>query len=137
MSSIECSHELLTLVFMAVDHSRGDIFDGMSLTPFLMSETAEKHKIQRFRSDELSKSAKLAIDFVKQLPAETLRYAVTYEAIVTVDGQKYDAVMVEAGERGSEYGHTFAQRYQPVTKEDNFELIGNLTYLGKSPLLFN
>ncbi len=59
------------------------------------------------------------------------RYALVFDGRVTLDGEKHDAIIVEAGERMSDHGVVIALRYRPASEAGEFEEVGNPRYLGR------
>jgi hypothetical protein len=67
---------------------------------------------------------------VANAPPEVCKVAMAYDGYVTLEGTKYDAVFVEAGERGGASGVVFVQRYRPKGFLRAFSTIGNPAYIG-------
>ena len=129
------SEELLDLVSMALDHGFGSISDGKSgpLIPFVLFETADgSRQLNRFVADDLQQSVQRALEHVEQLDHQVVRYAVAYDGYVTMSGTKWDAILVQAGERGHQTGVAVGQRYQRKTGwfAKGFEQVGNAAILG-------
>src|SRR5207245_1635274 len=106
---------------------------GGPLIPFVLSETAEGREKRRFVTDLLEEGVAEARQFVTESAGETLRYAVAVDGYVTVEGRRWDAVIVEIGERHMAHGHALAQRYRPRTSRKEMETAGNPAYLGEVP----
>lgn len=66
----------------------------------------------RHVSEYLEEGLESARNSVKPDPNATL-YAIAWDGFVTVDGRKWDAILIEAGESDSPDGVIFAQRYEP------------------------
>ncbi|HEX3054236.1 MAG TPA: hypothetical protein VHP83_26510 [Aggregatilineaceae bacterium] len=126
--SLEASEMLLTLIFFAMDHGIQSVSGGGPLTPFVMSQTDEKPDLHRFAAETLEEGVSRALEFVATLPPTVKAYAVAFDGYITIDHEQFDAVIVEAGERGKEFSFTFAQRYMPT----DFQTIGNPVYLGQT-----
>ena len=60
--------------------------------------------------EEITKMARAAIN---TLPETSSTYAFAYDGYLTLDGERTDAMFVEAGERGGDGPFVFAQRYRP------------------------
>ena len=96
------------------------------LIPFVISEQlAGKRKLSRYMADRLEESVAQARLAVSQLPSEVTAYAIAYDGYVTIEGTKYDAILVEASERGRPRAVIMVQRYIPKTEQQSFQRIGN------------
>jgi len=74
---------------------------------------------------------------VLALPAQTDLYAIAYDGFVTIDGKRYDAVIVEATERNLGKAYVMAQRYKPSAKNQPLQTIGNPAFLNRAESLFH
>lgn len=64
------------------------------------------------------------------------RYALAYDGYLTTDGERSDAAIVEAGERGEPEAFLIAQRYRVKKRSRKIERIGPPEILGTAePLL--
>ena len=132
MSGIQASQRLMDLIFEAVDEGLTLLRSGRGLAPYMMLLTREGYVLQRFTGDTVSECLDKAYASLREQDEDTLAYALVYDAVVTVDEQDSDAVLVEAGERGQSDGLRFARRYRPPTAAAPFATIGELALLGKS-----
>ena len=121
---IEMSEKFADLVFLALDHGVESVRDsGGPLIPFVIIEQGDKRGIQRFVTDRLEEGPERAREAIVASPPSVTAYALAYDGYITIEGTKYDAILVEASERGRPAGVLMAQRY--TIKEQNFEMIGN------------
>lgn len=132
----QMSQRLADIAFFALDHGIYSIQDGEGpLVPFVISEQADsKRKLDRYVSvakvgasevmvlEESLAKARLA---VSQLPSDVTAYAIAHDGYITLQGTKYDAILVEASERGRKGAVIMAQRYLPKTARQSFERVGN------------
>ena len=126
------SEKLMGLIFVALDHGVDSVRGGGPLVPFLMTEGREK-KLHRFVTERLEEGLAKAQEAASSLDATTSSYAIAYDGYVTLEGAKYDAVLVEAGERGAATGFLFAQRYKPTKGLfSRFRTVGNAALLGEA-----
>ena|SRR5258706_15642170 len=130
------SQRLADIAFFALDHGVHSIQDGDGpLVPFVISEQADgKRKLDRYVSvakmgesegwvlEESLAKARLA---VSQLPSSVTAYAIAHDGYITIQGTKYDAILVEASERGRTSAVIMAQRYLPKTAQQSFQRVGN------------
>jgi hypothetical protein len=134
MSELPLSDELTDLVFTALDHAVGSVAEGGPLIPFAVTEGAEGRKLARFvaeRLEDAQAQARLAL----KADADASRVALAYDGYLTVEGERTDAVFVEAQERGQD-AVAFAQRYGAGGRFRKFATIGNAAFLGPAdPLL--
>ena len=56
---------------------------------------------------------------------------------VTLSGQRTDAIMVDAAERGNLQSYIFAQRYRPRRFMQEFEKIGNPAFVDRGRSMFH
>ena len=134
MENSKPSEELAQFMFKTLDLAVFYIKDGVE-PPTLFTDD----KIaMRFKGKDSVKEVEAAKKYVAQLPDTSQMYAVVYDGYVTLDDKKQDAIMLEVGERGTDLGAVFGQRYQPKeTVPEGFKLIGNPGYLGSTQNLFN
>jgi hypothetical protein len=135
----EPSEEFADLFFLAIDHGFGSIEDGSGpLIPFVLTHSFEgKRDLRRFVTEELSDGVKQAQKFVEQNRASIRMYAIASDGYITVEGKKWDAILVEAGDSASPIGVVFCQRYQ-ATKKGLFrkakcERVGNPALISHPP----
>ena len=130
----EIPEELLDLAFLALDHGFGSIKDGKSgiLIPFVMFEHAKGRSLNRYVADTAQESVEHALAAVPGLPPGTSRYAVAFEGYITLEGKRWDAIIVEAGQTGFPQGETFCLRYQKKKGlfARGYETVGNAIHLG-------
>ena len=131
--TIDASQALIDLIFMGLDHGVSSLRGGGPLVPFVVVTGGDgKRTLTRFATDQLEPSAARAGEFVAALGGDAAMYAMVTDGYVTIDGKKYDAILVEGGERGKEFALQFAQRYELETIEGPLEKIGNPAYLGQA-----
>jgi hypothetical protein len=133
--------KLLDLAFLALDHGFNSIKDGKSgiLIPFVMFEHGDERSLNRYVADTAQESVERAFAAIPSLPLDTTRYAVAFEGYITLEGRRWDAVIVEAGETGFSQGETFALRYQKKKGlfARGYESVGNPIHLGPAEQRFN
>jgi hypothetical protein len=119
------------LLFKALDHAVDSVSTGEDLIPFILTETTYGQRtLRRFQSDRLEWSVEQAKVAAANLSGEVVRYAVAYDAYVTVAGERFDTVVVEAGERGAGPGWSLGQRYRKASSGQQFAIVGNPLHLG-------
>jgi hypothetical protein len=130
------SEELLDLVLRALDHATQSIALGGAFIPFVMAESAVRERDnERFPADTRETALKMAREHISQLAADARRVALAYDGSVTIGGERFPAVLVEAQERGKEGSVIFAQRYQPG-RGKQLAPICNAAFLGDGDPLF-
>ena len=67
---------------------------------------------------------------MRSLP-DAERVAIAYDGFVTVEGERSDAVLVEAHERGQPASVVVLQRYRPRALLKKFAVIGNPALAGE------
>ena len=124
--------------FLALDHAFGSIEDGGGpLVPFTMSIGSDGKKgLTRFVAERLEEGLEQAKASVTATAALAM-YAIAWDGYVTLDGRKWDAVFVEAGEASQEFGLMLCQRYvipkKGLFRKSRNESVGNPTLVGKPP----
>ena len=132
----QMSQRLADIAFFALDHGIYSIQDGEGpLIPFVISEKADgKRKLDRYVSEAnvggeagwvLEESLAQARLAVSKLPSSVTAYAIAHDGYITIQGTKYDAILVEASERGRAGAVIMAQRYIPKTAQQSFQRVGN------------
>lgn len=114
MSDFNPSQAFADFFFFALDHGFASIEDsGGPLVPFTMTMDREGQKqLTRYVKSTLEDSVQAAKDSITSEGANTTTmYAIAWDGFITVEGQKWDAILVEAGEVASEFGVLMAQRY--------------------------
>ena len=138
----QMSQRLADITFIALDHGIYSIQDGEGpLIPFVISDQADgKRKLDRYMSvakmgksegwvlEESLAQARLA---VSKLPLSVTTYAMAHDGYITIQGTKYDAILVESSERGRPRAVLLAQRYIPKTEQQSFQRVGNAVFLGE------
>jgi hypothetical protein len=129
---IQMSEKFADLVFLALDHAVDSVrTSGGPLIPFLLVEQDGKRDLQRFVTERLEEGPQRAREAVAALPQSATAYAIAYDGFITVEGTKFDAILVEASERGRPAGVRMAQRYTPKKFLRSFHTIGNPVLLGE------
>jgi hypothetical protein len=126
----------MDLVFLALDHGVGSISDarGEALIPFLLTQDAAGRHLKRFMADTLEESVGMARSHARDLPQSVQLAALAFDGFITVQGEKSDAVIVQAQRRGTSRSATYAQRY----RRDGIKIaaFGNAASLGDGDALF-
>jgi hypothetical protein len=127
------SKRLADIAFFALDHGIYSIQDGADpLIPFVISEQADgKRKLNRYMADRLEESVAQARLAVSQLSSDVTAYAIVHDVYITIEGTKYDAIIVEASERGRTGAVIMAQRYVQKTAQQSFQRVGTPALLSE------
>jgi hypothetical protein len=136
-NDIEMSEKFADLVFLALDHGVDSVREsGGPLIPFVMFVNNDELMLQRFVTERLEEGPEQAREAIASSPESVTAYALAYDGYITVDGTKFDAILVEASERGRPAGVRMAQRYSIKKSLQSFETIGNPALLGECETLF-
>src|SRR5262249_14591317 len=131
-SDIQMSEKFADLVFFALDHGVESVrAGGGPLIPFVIIEQDGKRELHRFATDRLEHAQQRARDFIAALPQNTGAYAMAYDGYITIEGVKFDAILVEASERGRPAAVRMAQRYAPKRFLKSFQTVGNPALLSE------
>ena len=109
-------NEFQDMFLLALDHGYAMIQEnGGPLTPFVMIQRTDGEKgIHRFATEMLEDGLDEARAYVARERTSIGMYAIAWDGYATVDGERTDAVLVEAGQRGEEQGVLVCQRYRPL-----------------------
>lgn len=135
-NDIQMSEKFADLVFLALDHGVESVrASGGPLIPFVVVEQDGKRELHRFATELLEEGKQRAREAVAALPPSATAYAMVYDGYITVQGTKFDAILVEASERGRPAGVRMAQRYTPKKFLRSFQTVGNPALLGECETL--
>lgn len=109
------SKDLQALAIEALDLGLGCISDG-DHAPFVMLLDADgKNHLLNLESTTVILDENLVAagrDLIRSFSTTGHLYALIYDGYLTTDGEKQDAVFVEAGKRGAAKAFIFAQKYK-------------------------
>jgi hypothetical protein len=128
--------KLNELMFQVLDHAVASIKDaGGLLIPFSITEDAGgEKKLTRYAAERLEECEAQAKKSVEEMKASIVRYALAWDGFVTIDGKKWDALLIEAGDKVGASGILLCQRYQKkVFFWKGVEPVGNPGLLEKPP----
>jgi hypothetical protein len=135
-NDIQMSEKFAGLVFLALDHGVDSVrASGGPLTPLVVVEQDGKRELHRFATELLEEGQQRAREAIAALPPTATAYAMAYDGYITVQGTKFDAILVEASERGRPAGVRMAQRYTPKKFLRSFQTVGNPALLGECETL--
>ena len=131
------SEKFADLVFLALDHGIDSVrASGGPLIPFIVVEQDGKRELHRFATERLEEGQQRAREAIAASPQTATAYAMAYDGYITVQGVKFDAILVEASERGRPAGVRMAQRYTPKNSLRDFQTVGNPALLGACETLW-
>jgi hypothetical protein len=137
----EPSPELLELILFALDHGIESVRGGGPLVPFLLTMGGERPTLARFVADSLDRSRDMVAAAASELPADVNLYAFAIDGYLrgeldqhgdSTGGLRSDAIIVEAGQRGTATAFLFAQTYQPKEVTQDLKLLGKPTLVGET-----
>ena len=130
----EPSQELADLAFFALDHAVESVkVSGGPLIPFAATEDESGRTLNRFVTELLEEGQQQARDYVGGA-TDAHRVAIAYDGYLTIEGERFDAVLVEAQQRGDASGLILAQRYRTGGRFRKFSTIGNPAHIGEASL---
>lgn len=138
----EPSDALMDLAMIALDHAANSVVDsGGPLVPFALTEQNGQRSLQRFAvgphdSMDLEESVAAARQAVRD--REGLDgAAVAWDGYLTVEGERTDAVFVEASEARATESIILAQRYGVAGRlRKSLRTIGNPAQVGHGEPMF-
>ncbi len=137
------SEEFADFFFLAIDHGFESIADGGGpLVPFVMSVTTSgKKEMHRFAMERLEEGLARAQQHVRDNQGDLRFYAIAWDGYVTLEGERTDAILVEAADRAQEHAVLFCQRYREVKKglfrKKACERLGNPALIGRPESRFS
>jgi hypothetical protein len=129
--SLSISERLWELIDNAVNEGLM-MLQQDALVPFALVMRKEGVSLQRFTAPDSGEALEKAEASLRESDVEVLGYALVYDATIEMENSEYDALLIEAAERGAENAYRFAQRYQPATVKMPPYTIGALAYLGEA-----
>jgi hypothetical protein len=127
---VQPSDALMNLVLFTLDHGVDSVSEGGPLIPFMVVERPGGRELLRFMSETLEGGQAAMREAVAELDDDVTAYAMAYDGYFTHEGKKWDAILVEAAERGAPSGVVFVQRYQPKKGLfGKFKAVGNAAFL--------
>jgi len=133
----EPSDQLLDLIFAALDVGIDTVrTTNGGMHPFLMTPGDDKPAFTRFVGDSMEDCVRMAHETAGQLPDDVPAYAIAADGYLPTDEEKFDAIIVEAAERGDPVGFVFAQRYRPAKGKRKFEVLGRPALIKEVPSRF-
>jgi hypothetical protein len=125
--------ELFELIRFALDHGIESVKGSGPLIPFLLSTGTGRPTLQRFVADSLDRSREMVQEAADKLAADVERYAIAIDGYLRSEtGERQDAILVEAGQRGEPRAFLFAQRYQPKDVTQDLQVLGEPALVGES-----
>ena len=122
---------LMALMFEALQQGVTGTRKNELMPPFVVIETlAGRRMLQSFKSDRLEMGFEEARAAILAAPTEAIRYAFCCLGYSTVEGVRYETVLVKGGERGDNQAAAVGQRYKQHLPEIKCEPIGNATIFG-------
>lgn len=123
------------LMFKALDHAVFSIVDnGETLIPFTLTEDLEGQRtLNRHVADRIEVGVEEGKKMIEATKNEILRYALAYDGYLTLEGTRWEALFVEAGDKVAETGFLLCQRYKRKKGwfKKGIEPVGNPALVGK------
>lgn len=126
-SKWELNQDLQQFIILALGVGIDNLRKQGSLIPMVLSLRGEEIDLSVIdaAADEVMRAA---AEHVAGLSPETDLYALLFDGKMNVEGEVFQAVIVQAGERGSGRGHTAYQQYDVKT----YEIVGSPEYAGQA-----
>jgi hypothetical protein len=129
--------KLNDLMFKALDHAVFSIEDnGETLIPFSLTEDAAGQRtLTRYVADRVEVGVGEGKKKIETMKAAVERYAFAYDGFLTIDGNRWEGLFVEAGDKVAATGVLLCQRYKRKKGwfKKGIEPIGNPALVGKPP----
>lgn len=122
--------ELLALVGAALDHAVDSIAGGAWLVPFAIVELPDgQRQLKRFVAEPYEAGVARMREAIAGAVG-ALRVVIAFDGYATADGERSDAVIVEAQDVRRDLAVGFALRYQPASDDAAFRVIGDPMFMG-------
>ena len=119
------------LVRQTIDLAIRCVDTGETLARFLMTE-GESGAVISLVADSADESLVLAQRNVDAFDSRTTAFAFAYDGFITMQGERSDAIYVEASFAGAGHVFVFVQRYTPRQASTPVTRIGNWAYLQRN-----
>ncbi|TVZ41393.1 hypothetical protein P886_0738 [Alteromonadaceae bacterium 2753L.S.0a.02] len=129
------TNTLLDKIDYALNYALNALLAADPLVPFAVNWKGDTTTIERFMQGAYDDSIELAMRNINDADETFSAYCVVWTGYVEADGNKYDAIILEAGERESATAVQLAQPY--IQQGDDFKKEGDLLALGETPNLLN
>ena len=127
----EAKEALVELMFKGLDHGISSIEDSEGLLiAFSLFQQDGEIKIVRFVTEQVQEGPIQAQKYLEKMEEKPEFAIIAYEGIVTIENEKFDAVIVEGFDKNDTDGYVLAQRFKRKTAKTEFEAIGNAGYFG-------
>lgn len=130
------SKKLMDLIFLGLDHGIESIKEGGPLIPFIITESDGERYLHRFVTERIEEGKEKAEEHLKKLNPSPEYAIVACDGYLTIEGKKYDAILVKGFDKKEDEGYILAQRYTPRTFLKTLKTIGNAAFLGNEPSIF-
>lgn len=139
MSDIsQADPKFMDFMFTGLDHGINSIKDGSwPLIPFVMTSLNGEKKLSRFVADTYEDSMMNASEYIMHLDPIPDYALLVYDGFITMEGKKFDSIMVQAHDKTIDESFIFAQRYIPKNDNQEFQSIGNATFVGNEMSYLN
>jgi len=138
MAEITTSEKLMELIIKGLDHGIYSIEDGEGpLIPFVLTETNGEIELKRFVAETYEECVDQAKQHIIELVEKPDLAIIAYDGMITAEGKKYDAIMVDGYEKTDSKGYCFAQRYKPKKFLSRFKKIGNAAFIDEFENILN
>jgi hypothetical protein len=125
-TDFDASPELQKLILLASGMGLENLQKEGSLLPMLVSFKGGQYALGVIAEDG-GDPIGMAARHVAELPDGTSSYALIFDGRLSMDDVSFQAVIIQAAERGSSHGHMVFQRYEPTT----FAAVGEPEYGGQ------
>lgn len=102
------------LAFTALDHAMSSIVDPKGqFIPFCITEDNDgKRNLQRFITEKIEQGHEQAKSHIEKNKNNIIRYAIAWDGYVTIESKKWEAILIESGDKYKDNGNLFCQRYE-------------------------
>lgn len=126
---IEVSEAMWERIQMGLELGFAAVGDADAFAPYAVFRLEDEIVSLVYAADGIDEALTLARSDIRKRGA--LDYALGYDGRITFEGEKYDAIVIEAAERGMRFARQFAHRYDRTDEPGKPRRIGRAIYLGE------
>lgn len=102
---------MLALASAALHRALSSAAESESFVPFLISDSPDARQVRRILAPDVHVARAAAQDTMGQLSADVRAAAFAFQGVVEIEGEAFDAAVVEVSQRGRLYGLLLGQPF--------------------------
>ena len=135
ITELQVTASLYSKVEYAMDYALKALQSADPLVPFAISWRGDSTTIERYMLSAYDDSIEMAMHNINEAHESMDAYAIVWTGYIETDNKRMDAVIIEAGELGTDNAVQLAQAYTQYG--DEFHKLGDMLALGDAPCLLS